>query len=485
MNNSSTQEHKPRAPRLYHKKSRNGCTRCKQRRVKCDESRPSCGSCSRHAVECVYLAPNQASSGAARRARSSSRHDARRPSPYSASQPATPSSNLVPIYADASRQSLVSNTPDIFSGDVKPVVYSPNAPGTTHSSPSSPYVTPTGDGADADVNLPEGPWRRFWELRLLHNYHANMTQPFSVPENPDLARKWQHETPELATRMAIQQNRPALLYVLFANSALYLWKESTDERERDELMKLQQAYQIMCSREQRRDIENLVSSMTQNALFICSTSIRMVAHSIGLVQTMAVDPWEPPVQWLHLGRGAGKILSIAGNFTNATNQASITAFEKGPPDLSNGEELITFDHSSLDWLLEHPGGPGSSAAQEDHELEDKDVKYAYDSALSYTCTVQKGLADGERDYAVVRRIAGFSVHVPAKFAQLLEERRPRAMVILAHFMALWIGFEHIWMIGRAGELQVRGIYKALPIEWSSKLDGLVARFKPPETGRSR
>ncbi|KAI1663029.1 hypothetical protein F4813DRAFT_342708 [Daldinia decipiens] len=476
MNDSGTQEHKPRGPRLYHKKSRTGCTRCKQRRVKCDELRPSCGSCSRHAVECVYLTTSQASSTASVRSTSVTRHDSRPPGHSTAS-----SSKLAPTYDDVSRQSPVNSASGLFGNEIKPLVYSPNGPGF-YSSPSSSYVTPTDNGSDVDINLPEGPWRRFWELRLLYNYYTYMSQPFSIPQNQEIAHMWQHEIPELATRMAVQQNRSALLYVMFANSALYLWKESTDEKERIELMKLQQVYQIMCIREQRRDIDDLLVGMSQYALFVCFTSIRMVAHSIGLVQTMTVDPWEPPVQWLHMGRGAGDILSLSEKLGSEHAQR-IAAFEKGPPDLSNHKELITYDHSSLDWLLEHPAGPGSIAAQEDHELDDENVRWVYESAMSYICTIHKAVADGERDFAVVRRFGRFAVTVPAEFTKFVEERRPRAMVILAHFMALWIGFEHIWMIGRAGELQVRGIYKALPIEWSSKLDGLVARFKPPEVGR--
>lgn len=478
MNDSSTQEHKPRGPRLYHKKSRNGCTRCKQRRVKCDEIRPSCGSCSRHAVECVYLTTSQASSAASRRSTSATRHDSR----LTGHSPAS-GSKLAPTYDDVSRQSPVNSAPGLFSNDIKPVVYSPNGPGF-YSSPSSSYVTPADDGSDADIDLPEGPWRRFWELRLLYNYYTNMSQPFSIPQSQEIARMWQHEIPELATRMAVQQNRSALLYVIFANSALYLWKESTDKQERIELMKLQQVYHTMCSREQRRDIDDLLLRTSQNALFICFTSIRMVVHSIGLVQTMTVDPWEPPVQWLYMGRGASEILNItAEKLADPEEAQRIAAFEKGPPDLSNHKELITYDHSSLDWLLEHPAGPESNAAQEDHELDDENVRWVYESAMSYICVIHKAIADGEQDFAVVRRFGRFAIYVPAEFTKFVEERRPRAMVILAHFMALWIGLEHIWMIGRAGELQVRGIYKALPIEWSSKLDGLVARLKPPEVGR--
>ncbi|KAK7217519.1 hypothetical protein V2G26_005522 [Clonostachys chloroleuca] len=43
-----------RHKRLGHKKSRNGCLRCKARRVKCDEKRP-CGHCIRHGVECSLV----------------------------------------------------------------------------------------------------------------------------------------------------------------------------------------------------------------------------------------------------------------------------------------------------------------------------------------------------------------------------------------------------------------------------------------------
>ncbi|KAI0123724.1 hypothetical protein BJ170DRAFT_92961 [Xylariales sp. AK1849] len=38
--------------RLGYKKSRNGCTYCKQRRVKCDEARPVCGACKKHKLTC-------------------------------------------------------------------------------------------------------------------------------------------------------------------------------------------------------------------------------------------------------------------------------------------------------------------------------------------------------------------------------------------------------------------------------------------------
>ncbi|CAI7669953.1 C6 transcription factor [Penicillium manginii] len=42
--------------RRTHRKSRAGCAACKQRRVKCDETKPDCLRCQKHGVECNYSA---------------------------------------------------------------------------------------------------------------------------------------------------------------------------------------------------------------------------------------------------------------------------------------------------------------------------------------------------------------------------------------------------------------------------------------------
>ncbi|RDW69075.1 Zn(II)2Cys6 transcription factor domain-containing protein [Aspergillus mulundensis] len=51
---------KPEQPvyhsRRAHRKSREGCAKCKQRRVKCDETRPRCQKCETLGHECVYEA---------------------------------------------------------------------------------------------------------------------------------------------------------------------------------------------------------------------------------------------------------------------------------------------------------------------------------------------------------------------------------------------------------------------------------------------
>ncbi|KAI1138993.1 hypothetical protein F5Y05DRAFT_383246 [Hypoxylon sp. FL0543] len=477
MNDVNLQEQRPRGPRLYHKKSRTGCMRCKQRRVKCDETRPSCSSCSRHAVECIY--PN-ASQGAAKVIPDTRRNSV--PTVYSANQHSTSGPDLLgfaPVTGGTSHRG-----PGHTSGSSSYANRPSNFPHPLggYPSPNSPCPTPD-EGTDADINLPEGPWRRFWEIRLIHNYHQNMVQPFPFAQNEDIVQIWRTDVPNLAMRMAQEHNRCSLLHITLANSALYLWTKSRDKQERDELFKLQQTYQIMCVKEQRRDVDELSQQIVQNADYVCFTSIRILAHSIALVQTLTVDPWEPPIQWLYMGRGAGQILDMARKLISPESDTKIKTFARSPPDMSDPKELIYLDHSSLDWLLEPPAGAGSLTAQEDRELDDENVKSIYGKALSYICSIEKGIENKEKDFAIVRRFGGFAVWVPVEFTRFVEERRPRAMVIFAYFMSKWLNYDHLWMIGKAGEMQLRGIYKVLPIEWSYKLDGLFARFKQPEAGR--
>ncbi|OJD26458.1 hypothetical protein ACJ73_02158 [Blastomyces percursus] len=42
-------------PRKSHRKSRTGCVNCKQRRIKCDETKPQCRRCETYGVECIYI----------------------------------------------------------------------------------------------------------------------------------------------------------------------------------------------------------------------------------------------------------------------------------------------------------------------------------------------------------------------------------------------------------------------------------------------
>ncbi|KAI8951374.1 hypothetical protein F4801DRAFT_545323 [Xylaria longipes] len=473
MEDANAQESRPRGPRLYHKKSRTGCLRCKQRRVKCDELHPSCSSCSRHLVECVY--PTQ--------------------------RPVLANGKTTPL-AEAERKPLAHTIASIISAGTTPeiatqrsVLAPPNAQASDpisvksplssrfYPSPSSSHPTPHVDDTESDIDLPDGPWRRLWELRLLHNSQTRMTQPFSEPQPPEVKEMWAKDVPAMAISFAQNQGRCSLLYIELAHSALHMWTRSTDKKERDELIKLQQTYQLMCSKEQRRDVDEIPHASPKLLDYICFTALRIVSHSLALVQTLSLDPWEPPLQWLHMGHGAGGVFHKASNELKTGHQSIISKFVNSPPNLRDAKETILCDFSPLAWLLDHPSHPSSIEAQTDQELNDEGVRTVYEKALAYTCSVSRAVEREEPQVAIARRLGGFAVWVPIEFSKFIEQRRPRALVILAHFMAIWLDLEDIWLFGRAGEWQIRCIHKNLPVEWSCKLDCLFARFKPRERQR--
>ncbi|KAK8002033.1 c6 zinc finger domain-containing protein [Apiospora marii] len=342
------------------------------------------------------------------------------------------------------------------------------------------------DSENGQGELPESRERRLWELRLLHN-NLTMGHPFNVPQTPELTQLFSIDVPN----MALRDGWDVLLYGIMAHSALHMWTRATDPQERDHLVILQQTYKSMMLREQAREVVHLTS---RNADALCFSSLRILAHALALVQTLPMDPWQPPVEWLRMGKGAGAVFKAAAEIIGsdpAGEDAKIMTFLKTPPVMVDPSTTIGSDHSALDWLLEHPGttahdrGVGAATATDDGgedddyatELDDPAVRRVYDEALGYTCSVARAIAAGEPEDAVGRRFGGFAVLVSNDFTRFLIERRPRAMVVLAHFMSLWLDYEHIWIIGKAGERQIRGIQKSLPLAWSSKLDGLFGKLK--------
>lgn len=320
------------------------------------------------------------------------------------------------------------------------------------------------DAQEPELDPLESRERRLWELRLLNNHYA-MARAASGPGR-HLMVDWESEMLD----MAFREGRYATLYGMLAHSALNLWTRSTSQRERDELKLQQQTYLGLLLREQRRDVPHL---SPHSADYLCFSSLKIVTHSMALVQTLPLDPWEPPLEFLQMGRGAGAVFRAAFAMVNAQDN-NLHQFLKSPRIM---HETIECDHSTLDWLIEHPAGADSAAALADTELDDAETKAVYDKALSYTCSVQNAIKEGEPEFAVCRRLGGFAFWVPMEFSQFLAARRPRAMVILAHFMSLWINYEDFWIIGKAGERQIRGIHKTLPLEWNYKLDSLFAKFK--------
>lgn len=361
------------------------------------------------------------------------------------------------------------------------------------------------------LDIPESKERRIWELRLLHNYMVNFAQQTAASSRSERARPspglatedassssevvddigartaagggtfgqgsflWGYEIP----RLAFEDD--AILYSMLASSALNMWTKSGDPRERDELRLCQQKYLSMAMREQRQAVGNL---SRDNADTVCMSSLTILQNSFALVQTLPVRPWQPPLEWLRMGKGAGSVLTVARGYLGPPSGGGgrgdkTTQFLNSMPRMDPDEMFTPANRAHLDWVLDNDRG-GSATADAmgggDHELTDKVTLGVYNRVLSYIGTVQKAIADREPLSAVCRRFIGFAVWMPEVYHDFLTQRRPRALVALAHFFKLWIPYDDVWLIGKTGENQVRGIREALPPQWRHKVDSIFEEY---------
>jgi hypothetical protein len=191
-------------PRLAHKKSRNGCTRCKTRRVKCDENRPECNNCKRHGVSCEFPNPNL------KRQR------------IGASQPEL----------DVDKDELMHSPPQPLLSTISqpslPLVSQPLqsiTPATSHTasppqnlSPRVHLDTPYGS-EDAEEDTLDPDERRLLENRLLHHFTTIVLYTFPSATNRAIRDMWTLD----GVRLAFEN--PFLLNCIFATTALHLVRD--------------------------------------------------------------------------------------------------------------------------------------------------------------------------------------------------------------------------------------------------------------------
>lgn len=241
---------------------------------------------------------------------------------------------------------------------------------------------------------------------------------------------------------------------------------------------LQSTYLGMALREQRAGIASLTRSTADR---VCMASLVILHHAYALVQTTVLDDdgaWQPPLEWLRIGRGTGKVWTVARSLLTApdpantaaapaadpSREARIQAFLSSPPHFDMDDIFTEANRAPYLWLLDDPRHPP------DAELSDKVTRSVYESALSYVGWTARAVAAGEAEWAVQRRLAAFAVWMSDLFQDFCQQRRPRALVVLAWFFRLWIPYSHRWEVGGVGEGMVRGIYGVLEERWRGKLE---------------
>ncbi|KAL2821320.1 hypothetical protein BDW59DRAFT_174184 [Aspergillus cavernicola] len=381
---SSSCEQKRKAPRLSHRKSRNGCQRCRIRRVKCDESRPVCRDCYRHGVPCFY----DRSEG------------------------------------DASHQDQV------------PLRAQP-----------LPKWIPRGPPI-----LSESTRDEHTELRLLHHFTIGTSSTMPGTHLQSIKHCWSVDVPRLAF------GYKPLLHALFAISALHMAKSEPSE---PGLLSIHRVHLEQALREHRLSVGGI---NTQIADATCFTSILLLVDVFATLQDRPVDPYEPPFEWMHLVRGSVSVFDAALNTIRDTRSAKIWSIIETFPSPTPGiSSLGTRDLKYFSCLL-------PMVAPDEEEENDEAwnrAAEAYTETIAYINATWLAMQANEYPQITSRRLMVFPLFVPLEFIRLLQEKRPRALVILAHFLALSAPLSHMWWIGHTAHKDVLAIQDMLDPQWAT------------------
>jgi hypothetical protein len=262
-------------------------------------------------------------------------------------------------------------------------------------------------------------------------------------------------------RLAFEHN--SLLYSIYTFAALHIAKLEPNNLDH---VATYQRYLGLTLREHRNDVSNLGPS-NADAATLTSTFLRIC--NFALLQERSQNPYTPPTDWLHMSSTTGQGLNVAAwKFIHNDENSIMRSLIKVAPGMTTNptghlrDDNVLFQEANRRELMHL-----LRRTQDDVAMEpwNPDILHAYESTISYIGAIQLAIHAQEPPESILRRITLFPMMVESVFITLVQQMRPRALVILAHYFAYLTDFRYIWWIGDAGPREVRGIESVLPDEW--------------------
>ncbi|KAF5003632.1 hypothetical protein FDECE_9838 [Fusarium decemcellulare] len=391
-------------PRLGYKKSRKGCLRCKQRRVKCDEKQP-CSACARHGVACIFPEGSEA------------------PARSSSTSRQTPS-----ISGKSDSQTDLPSRPG--RADSWTTVGSPALSSAALSPDPFPYFAKFVTGQEP---VEKSTW--LTDLELMHHYTS--TAFMTLPRAAELQHVWQVEIPKLALSHVF------LLHQVLSVSAYHLAYLHPDRP----------SLPICGSQHQNKAVVGLRSAVAtiseENCpeIFVTSSMLYISAFASFSSQRGEQPRIDDLLDVFTLVQGMSDILN---SYTEALNASRIsdlfirgTASDESPVLTAMVEHLRQF---------KIPDKFESEAAL---------CQESIASAITWTenCITTTHVPD-------LRIAMSWSLSLSAEFMDLVRQRHPVALGILAHYCVVLhhAGLAH-WFLGGWGRPVLLDIYGSLDPEW--------------------
>jgi hypothetical protein len=396
--------------------------------VKCDEVHPVCSGCKRHGVHCEYL---------------TGRHGASR----------------IP--------SETSTSPSVHTSPLRP----------DRRSPSFSHVDSAVDlGADDDI-LTAPDTRRRLELFLLHHFCSATIPSFPSDEKGEpTVNIWSSHVVSLGLAHQFLLNSVFSLSALHLDYSLRLASATGSASHSPDTaggvateaptcpVTPSRAHRVYFDLALKEHREALTSINRHNANALLLTTVLLSIQALALSrEERHPDGYSPPIRWLHLTRGIADVIAVLHGFPRlGTLLESMSQIHRSP-DFRNLDMFFDPENRKpfarlLDWEA-YPEPDFSAEKQK-----------AYEDALAYVGAVYKSIQRRDGYAAIFRQLLCLGLMAPPLFLAYIEQQRPRALAILAHYCAMTIVVDDHWIFRGMAEREVYGLRSLLPQTWEWALE---------------
>jgi hypothetical protein len=185
-------------------------------------------------------------------------------------------------------------------------------------------------------------------------------------------------------------------------------------------MALSQTYFSMALKEHTREVSQLSES---NADIACMTTSLLRIYYFNLLSNRVIEPYTPPVDWLRTMAASHAIFKLAWPLVEKHVESPMFKLMAQAATITSENRTKTTRTEDFSVLLRR---------EDPHEVSetwDDEIEQAYESTLrdiGHLWCLRRG---GHAVSDLRRRIAIFPISVPWRFVELVEEGRPRALII--------------------------------------------------------
>ena len=315
------------------------------------------------------------------------------------------------------------------------------------SSPVKQHISPF-DGPDL-LSTRKSSDLAIIDLKLLHHFTTVVAPELSTPTRPESLAMWQVHCVRLGFK------HDFLLRGLLAVAAYEMCYQRPDKRQEYHL--IASNYQSLALASYRETLQD-VNESNCHALFAFSCILIVMAFASSTKEQPS-DFNSDVLQWFYLLRGANMVLNMHADNIRCSFLKPLL------DEMDTMKTTATYTIPNADRITDLFRLCGVS----NHERE---VSQTYTLAIhSLLSTFTQASVCLNRDESTVLASFVWPITLPPRFLDLLSEKQPEALVILAHYCVVIFWGEHsdTWFLTGWASYMLETIKRSIPESWQEHL----------------